>query len=113
MSDSVGSRDIIERLEATVVRADTVTGEKWSGDMVRWSDAEAAVQAAADTRTREDEQTMYAGRICADALMGKIAAQDVLIAAIERCRRFPVSDCDATSTNEAAGETPTSATPDR
>ena len=44
---------IIERLEATVVRADTVTGEKWSGDMVRWSDAEAAVLAAVDARTAE------------------------------------------------------------
>ena len=44
---------IIERLEATVVRADTVTGEKWSGDMVRWSAAEAAVLAAVDARTAE------------------------------------------------------------
>jgi len=86
MSDSVGSRDIIERLEATVVRADTVTGEKWSGDMVRWSDAEAAVQAAADTRTRE----------IVDAIEDLLQSNGHYDMAIEVARRFPVSDCDTT-----------------
>ena len=73
---------IIERLEATVVRADTVTGEKWSGDMVRWSDAEAAVRAAADTRTREIIDWLWT-----DAPLKEAYAREML--ADEVARRFP------------------------
>ena len=43
----------IDALEETVVRADTLTGEKWTGDMVRWSDAESAVRSALDRQARE------------------------------------------------------------
>lgn len=50
-----GSPDVpeIDALEETVVRADTLTGEKWTGDMVRWSDAESAVRSALDRQARE------------------------------------------------------------
>lgn len=43
----------IEALELTVVQADTLTGERWTGEMVRWSDAEAAVRSALDRQARD------------------------------------------------------------
>lgn len=107
--DSVpaGSRDIIKRLRAFAIPGQVPA-------CVELADAEAAVQAAADTRTREivDALTEQARAIP----LGD-RSEDSYNTAIrmvrEVARRFPVSDCDTTSTNEAAGETPTSATPDR
>ncbi len=43
----------IEALELTVVQADTLTGERWTGEMVRWSDAESAIRSALDRQARE------------------------------------------------------------
>lgn len=58
-------------------------------EMVPLDDAEAAVQAAADTRTREIVDWLWT-----DAPLKEAYAREML--ADEVARRFPVSDCDTT-----------------
>ena len=101
-SDSVGSRDIIERLRDEAWLNIELVGpaplaRRFGGGAVRLADAEAAVRAAADTRTREivDALTEQARAIP----LGD-RSEDSYNTAIrmvrEVARRFPVSDCDTT-----------------
>lgn len=92
MSDSVGSRDIIERLRL-------LAADQWGTDWVPLDQAEkciheaaeAAVRAAADTRTRE---IIDALKKMADESEPEAARAFVWFAAAEIEQRFPVSDCE-------------------
>ncbi len=66
----------IEALELTVVQADTLTGERWTGEMVRWSDAESAIRSALDRQAREIVEALRAkGTHAADVLADQVEAE--------------------------------------
>lgn len=87
----------IEALELTVVQADTLTGERWTGEMVRWSDAEAAVRSAVDRQAREIEAHV---RSVADGVLtdhpgpvGETVAESLRVIA-DRVSRFAPKEAD-------------------